>query len=199
MSNISGRFLCFVHICKVYVKECLYKLSSIGHPFQGNRNMPEYINAKENLDSADNRILRLLQKDCRLSFGKVAEKTGVSVGTAYNRVKSLENRGFVKGYTLRLNLAKLGYTLSAVIFVQAEGKHLAAAEKEIAQAENVLAVYDVTGEFDTVVIAKFKDREGLNAYIKQLASSPHIKRTATSVSLNVVKEDFEVDLPQPIE
>jgi Lrp/AsnC family transcriptional regulator, regulator for asnA, asnC and gidA len=181
------------------MKECLYKLFNIGQPFQGDQALSENKNTKETVDSADNRILRLLQRDCRQSFGKVAEKAGVSVGTAYNRVKSLEARGFVKGYTLRLDSTKLGYTLSAVIFVQADGKHLAAAEREIALAENVLAVYDITGEFDAVIIAKFKDREKLNAYIKQIASHPHIKRTATSVSLNVVKEDFDVDLPQPKE
>jgi DNA-binding Lrp family transcriptional regulator len=147
----------------------------------------------QNVDPTDRRILSLLQQECRLSFSKVAEKTDVSVGTAYNRVKSLEARGLVKGYSLLLDSAKLGYTLTAVIFVQADGKYLTAAEKEIAQGENVLAVYDVTGDFDAVVIAKFRDREELNGFIKKMASAPHVKRTVTSVSLNVVKEDFRMN------
>ncbi len=174
------------------MKKRLYKLSSIGQPFQGAHALLENKSAKENIDDTDRRIMQLLQQDCRLSFGKVAQKAGVSVGTAYNRVKRLEAQRFVKGHTLRLDSTKLGYALTAVIFVQANGKHVAAAEREIAQAKNVLAVYDITGEFDAVAIAKFKDREELNTFIKQLAFSSHIKRTATSVSLNVVKEDFEI-------
>jgi len=102
----------------------------------------------------------------------------------------------VKGYSLILDSVKSGYTLTAVIFVQADGNYLTATESEIARAENVLAVYDVTGEFDAVVIAKFKNREELNIFIKRLASAPHVKRTSTSVSLNVGKEDYRVNLPE---
>jgi DNA-binding Lrp family transcriptional regulator len=173
------------------VKKCLYKLLYTERLFQG-----VILQKNESLDPIDCRILSLLQQDCRLSFSKVAEKTHVSVGTAYNRVKSLEAKGFVKGYSLLLDSVKLGYTLAAVIFVQADGNYLTAAESEIARAENVLAVYDVTGEFDAVVIAKFKNREELNVFIKHLASAPYVKRTSTSVSLNVGKEDFRVNLPE---
>ncbi len=149
----------------------------------------------EKVDLTDRHILSLLQKDCRLSFNKVAAKAEVSVGTAYNRIKILEAKGFVKGYTALVDSGKLGYGLTAVIFVQAEGEYLPDVEKEIAKANNVVAVYDVTGEFDAAVIAKFKGREDLNIFIKHLASTPHVKRTITNVSLNTVKEDFRIKLP----
>jgi Lrp/AsnC family transcriptional regulator for asnA, asnC and gidA len=148
-----------------------------------------------NLDPTDSHILNLLQDDCRLSFNKVASKADISVGTAYNHIKNLEARGFVKGYTALVDSAKLGYSLTAVIFVQTEGEYLADIEIEIAEAKNVIAVYDVTGEFDATVIAKFKDREDLNIFIKRLASKPHVRRTITNVSLNTVKEDFRIKLP----
>jgi DNA-binding Lrp family transcriptional regulator len=147
-----------------------------------------------NVDFTDRHILNLLQDDCRLSFNKVASKADISVGTAYNRIKNLETRGFVKGYTARIDSAKMGYSLTAVIFVQTEGEHLPEVEKEIAEAKNVIAVYDVTGDFDATVIAKFKDRDDLNKFIKHLASMPHVKRTITNVSLNTVKEDFRITL-----
>jgi Lrp/AsnC family transcriptional regulator for asnA, asnC and gidA len=55
-------------------------------------------------------------------------------------------------------------------------------------------VYDVTGEFDATVIAKFKDRNSLNTFIKHIAALPYVKRTITNVSLNTVKEDFRIKL-----
>jgi len=149
---------------------------------------------QKNVDETDLKIMNLLQEDCRLSFNKVAAKTRISVGTAYNRIKSLETKGYVKGYSVLVDSAKLGYSLTAVIFVQIEGEHLSVVEKEIAQKSNVMAVYDVTGEFDAAVIAKFKDREDLSSFIKHIAALVHVKRTITNVSLETVKEDFRIKL-----
>ena len=157
--------------------------------------MPQTEDVKRKaIDHLDIKILNVLQKDCRLSFNKVAAETQVSVGTAYNRIKSLEARNYVKGYTVLVDSTKMGFPLTAVILVQAEGGHLPTVEKEIAQQSNVVAVYDITGEFDAVVLAKFRGREDLNAFIKQLAAMVYVKRTITSVSLNTVKEDFRIQL-----
>jgi DNA-binding Lrp family transcriptional regulator len=142
----------------------------------------------------DIRILSLLQEDSRLSFNKIASKLGISVGTAFNHVKNLEKEGILKGYTVILDLTKLDYGYTAIMLIQAEGEHLTDVENEIAKAANVVAVYDITGDYDAAVIAKFKDRSSLNAFIKDLITIPHIKRTVTNVALNVIKEDLGVKL-----
>jgi DNA-binding Lrp family transcriptional regulator len=149
----------------------------------------------ENLDALDKRILNLLQQDCRLSFNKIAAQADISVGTAYNRIKNLEAKGLVTKYTALVDSTKLGYNLTAIIFVQAKGEHIEKVEKQIAADYNVVAVYDVTGEFDVIVVAKFRSREELNKFVKHLAALVHVKRTITTVSLNTVKEDFRVKLP----
>jgi DNA-binding Lrp family transcriptional regulator len=133
--------------------------------------------------------MALLQENSRVSFNKIAIRLGVSVGTAYNRVKNLEATGVVKGYTAILDPAKLGYELTAMILIQAAGGHLAEVETEIAKAKSVVAVYDITGDYDAAVITKFKDRASLNDFVKSLLATPHIKRTVTNVALNVIKED----------
>jgi len=146
------------------------------------------------MDDIDMKIISLLQEDSRLSFNKIAQKLGISVGTALNRVKSLEDKGVLKGYTAIVDPNKVGYGLTAVILIQAEGKHLSNVEEEVAKINNVISVYDVTGDFDFVVIARFKDRESLNAFIKHLLTVPYIKRTVTNVALNVIKEDFRIKI-----
>ncbi|MEM2937518.1 MAG: Lrp/AsnC family transcriptional regulator [Candidatus Bathyarchaeia archaeon] len=149
----------------------------------------------EKLDDVDFKILNLLQEDSRLSYKKIADKLGISVGTAYNRIKSLERKGVLKGYTVMVDAVKIGYSLTALILIQAEGKHLLDVEKEIAKMSNVMSVYDITGDFDIAVIARFKDRDGLNQFIKSLLGLPYVKRTVTNVVLNVVKEDFKAKIP----
>ena len=148
----------------------------------------------EKIDELDLRILSVLQEDCRLSFNKIANKLNVSVGTAFNHVKSLEKKGVLKGYTAVLDSSKLGYNLNVVIMIQAEGTYLSEVENEIAKTSNVVALYDITGDYDAIAITKFKDRASLNAFIKNLLSTPHLKRTLTNVALNVVKEDPGVKL-----
>ncbi len=147
------------------------------------------------LENLDARILGLLQQNSRLSFNKIASKLGVSVGTAFNHIKNLERKGILKGYTVVLDSNKVGYGLTALIMVQVEGGNLLEVEAEISDATNVIAVYDITGEFDAAIIAKFTDRGGLNAFIKSLVTIPHVRRTVTSVVLDVVKEDLHIALP----
>jgi DNA-binding Lrp family transcriptional regulator len=151
-------------------------------------------NLNERLDDVDLRIINLLQEDSRLSYNKIARKLGISVGTAYNRIKNLEEKGVLKGYTVLIDMAKLGYNLTALILIQAEGKHLLDVETEIAKMNNVVSVYDITGDFDIAVIARFKDRDSLNQFIKSLLSLPYVKRTVTNVVLNVVKEDIKLKI-----
>ncbi len=148
------------------------------------------------IDSLDLKIIGLLQTDCRLSFSRIGHKTNVSVGTAYNRIRRLKANGLFTGCTTLIDSTKMGLDLTAVIFVQQYGSCLFDAEKKLAECANVIAVYNVTGEYDVAIIAKFKDREDLNAFIKKLASMPNVKRTITNVSLGTVKEDFRLRLSE---
>jgi DNA-binding Lrp family transcriptional regulator len=147
------------------------------------------------IDDLDLQIIKLLQEDSRISYNKMASKLGASVGTIYNRVKSLEEKGILKGYTAIIDPVKLGYGTIAIILVQAEGAHLVEVENEIAKIDNVVAVYDITGDFDIAVIARFRDRFELNSLVKKLLSMSYVKRTVTNVVLNVVKEDFRIKIP----
>ncbi|MCW4047732.1 MAG: Lrp/AsnC family transcriptional regulator [Candidatus Bathyarchaeota archaeon] len=148
----------------------------------------------ENLDDIDIRILNLLQEDSRLSYNKIAMKLRLSVGTVFNHIKNLQKKGVLQGYTVILDWTKLGYSLTALVLVQTEGKHIMEVETEIAKASNVIAVYDVTGDYDAVVVSKFKDRNSLNVFIKGLLAMPFVRRTVTNVAFSAVKEDFRVKL-----
>jgi DNA-binding Lrp family transcriptional regulator len=148
----------------------------------------------ETLDDIDIRILNLLQEDSRLSYNKIAAKLRLSVGTVFNHVKNLQKKGVLKGYTVILDWVKLGYNLSALVLVQTDGKHVTEVESDIAKSPNVVAVYDVTGDYDAVVVSKFKDRNSLNVFIKGLLAMPFVKRTVTNVAFSAVKEDFRLRL-----
>lgn len=146
------------------------------------------------LDDLDLNIIRLLEEDARRSSRELAEKLGVATGTVYNRVKKLTNEGVIKGYVPVIDSSKVGFAITALILIQADGKYLTEVENEIAKVDSACCVYDITGDFDAAVIAKFRDRASFNGFIKSVLATPHIKRTVTNVVLNIVKEDQRIKL-----
>ena len=67
------------------------------------------------LDKTDVEIIRVLEKNSRLSLRKIAKKVGVSVATVMHRINRLEKDGIVKRYTTLVDYDKLGYELQAII------------------------------------------------------------------------------------
>ncbi|MCX6695739.1 MAG: Lrp/AsnC family transcriptional regulator [Candidatus Altiarchaeota archaeon] len=145
------------------------------------------------VDDLDLKIITSLREDSRQSFRDLAEKLDVAEGTIYNRVNKLKEEGIIKKFMVDIDYGKLGYDLSAVIGIISKGGHLAELEKDLAKEKSITAVYDVTGEYDAVVVAKFKDREELNRLVKKMNTMEHIERTYTMVVLNVVKEEHGIE------
>lgn len=146
------------------------------------------------IDETDIIILKELQEDFTTSYRDIAKKLNLSVGTVHNRVKKLKEIGVIKSFAAILDAEKLGFELTAVILMQVEGEGIIEVERSIAKSKSVIAVYDTTGEFDIVVIAKFKSRDELNGFIKETLKMESIKRTVTSIALNVVKEENKLNL-----
>ena len=148
----------------------------------------------EKLDALDIKILVELQEDARKSLREIAEKLGVAEGTVYNRINKLRRMGILEKFIPIIDYSKLGFDLTAIIGITAEGGHLVEVEELLAKEPNVTAVYDVTGEFDVITVARFRSRSELNSFIKRIASLEHVKRTYTMLVLNVVKETHSIDL-----
>ena len=106
----------------------------------------------------------------------------------------MERAGIIKGYAANLDLQKLGFELAVVTEVSASKGKLAEMESEVARLPSVCAVYDVTGELDAIVIAKFPDRERLSHFTKSLLAMQTVERTNSHVVLSTVREDFRLPI-----
>jgi len=144
------------------------------------------------LNETDKKILKNLLDDARFSSRQIAKNVGVSVGTVLSRIKKMEDDGIIKGYSVVLDHEKLGYELTVVTEITVSKGRLTEMENEIAKLPNVCGVYDVTGLTDAVIIAKFRNREDLGRFTKQLLALPYIERTNTHVALTTVKENFRL-------
>lgn len=146
----------------------------------------------QSIDLTDLQILRALELDSRVSLRKLAQRVNLTPNVLRNRLDALEQRGIILGYVPIVDSAKMGYLLTAIIMIQIEGGHIRDVENEIAKENNVLSVYDITGEYDAVIFAKFRDNPSLNAFLKKLLTERFIKRTTTLVAFNAVKEYSQI-------
>lgn len=159
-----------------------------------NNNLNEYDVEPENMtltmDTLDKQILELLSDDGRKSYRKISRELGVSVGTIHNRVDKLTKSGIISKFVPVINHEKLGYTLTAVIGIEIKGGSVLNLTEKESFKNNLLAVYDVTGQFDGIIIAKFKNTFELNKFIKLLLKEENVTKTYTQTVLNIIKEEL---------
>jgi Lrp/AsnC family transcriptional regulator for asnA, asnC and gidA len=144
------------------------------------------------IDELDRKIVRAMNANARRSFREIAKAVGTSAPAVIHKVKQLEQAGAIKGYAPIVDPSYFGIALIAIIAVRIARGKLIETQKKIAVDPRVTAVYDVTGEWDSFIVGYFKDREDLNAFIKNLLSFPLVERTVTHIVLNVVKEERRV-------
>lgn len=142
------------------------------------------------IDEIDKKIIELFHEDGRISYRKIAKKLDISIGTVHNRIEKLTKNGVILKFTPVIDHEKLGYSLTTIIGVRVKGGVLKNWEDRTAYHKNVMCIYDVTGEFDAILIARFKDTQELDQFVKGLLKEPDVQRTYTQTVLNIVKEDL---------
>jgi DNA-binding Lrp family transcriptional regulator len=144
------------------------------------------------INDLDQRIVRALNQNARKSFRDVAKEVGTSVTAVINRVKKLEDAEFIRGYIPLVDPEYFGLNLTAIIAVRISKGKLLETQNQIARDARIVAVYDITGEWDSMLIGYFKDRRDLDDFIKELLSLENVDRTVTHIVLNVVKEERRI-------
>jgi Lrp/AsnC family transcriptional regulator for asnA, asnC and gidA len=144
---------------------------------------------KEHLmDDTDERILRELGKDSRKSLRKLASSIGASPSAISERIRRMESAGIIKGYTASFDYLKLGYEFVAIVQISISGGNLLEVQKKISSMPGVVAVYDVTGQYDSIAILMRKSRSELSALIKKVLAIPRVEKTNTNMVLNIMKD-----------
>ncbi len=141
------------------------------------------------LDDLDLEILRHLNQDARKSYRDIARDVKASISTVSNRIRRLEADGVITGYAPLVDESKMGFDVMAVVGVKIHKGKLLDVQRRIAKDERVTHVYDVTGEWDSIVVVRLKNTRELDAFIKRLGSMEYVENTYTQVVLNVVKEE----------
>jgi Lrp/AsnC family leucine-responsive transcriptional regulator len=98
------------------------------------------------LDRLDIAILEALQENARTPLSEIGRRVGLSQPATSERVKRLEDRGILAGYTARLDAAALGLGMMAIIRLKTTHEHIKPALKAFAEMPHVIEVHRLTGE-----------------------------------------------------
>ncbi|TFG19570.1 MAG: Lrp/AsnC family transcriptional regulator [Promethearchaeota archaeon] len=140
------------------------------------------------LESIDYDILRILSKDSRKSNRKLGEELEKSPTTIGKHIEELIERKILKEFTIMIDYEKLGYDIIALVELNISQGKMLEVENDIAKDPHIFGVYDVTGKYDALLLARFKTRTELSEMVKNINSKPYIENTNTHLILNVIKE-----------
>ncbi len=149
------------------------------------------MHSDKTLDDTDYSILRELRANCRRSYRELAQVLGMSPAALIERIKRIEKQGIIKKYSADIDFTKLKYEFTAFINVRINKGALLEVQRKIASLPSVAAVYDVTGDYDSLVYALCKNRSEMSQLIKKINKIEEVQRTNTTLSLNVIKEVHE--------
>jgi Lrp/AsnC family leucine-responsive transcriptional regulator len=152
-----------------------------------------------NIDSTDLRILTELQNDSSLTNIELARRVHLSPSPCLTRVKSLEAAGVITRYVALVNPKQLGLTLSVFISISLKEQSksaLAEFEQRIAEHDEVMECYLMTGDSDYLIRVAVTDISALEKFIlDQLSPISGIEKIRSSFALKQVC--YKTALPMP--
>lgn len=152
-----------------------------------------------NINSVDLRILNELQKDGSLSNLELARRVHLSPSPCLARVKALEASGIIDRYVALVSAAALGLGLNVFINISLKTQSkqaLADFEQRIAEHDEVMECYLMTGDSDYLIRVAVTDMAALERFIlDQLTPIPGLEKIRTSFTLKQVR--YKTALPLP--
>jgi Lrp/AsnC family transcriptional regulator, leucine-responsive regulatory protein len=149
------------------------------------------------LDRTDLKILRLLQKNGRLSNAELADKAGVSPATCHRRTQRLFEEGFVKEVRAMVAPRKVGkgaLVMVGVVLDRSTPESFASFEQAIAKLKFILDCHLVAGDFDYFLKIRVGDMEDFNRiHGEQLIALPGVRQTRTFFVMKEVVDNAPLE------
>lgn len=147
------------------------------------------------LDDIDRQILDLLQREARMTNAAIAAEVGLTAPSVFERIRKLEQRGVIRGYTINIDPAVLGKTMTAFIRVTAAfDKRYDTGIAAISRDADVLECYGVAGEDCLVIKTVVGDPGELNALLHRIRGHVTVQHSVTMIALRALKEDAPLNV-----
>ena len=135
-------------------------------------------------------ILAALQENGRSSLGSIATRVGLSSPATAERIRKMEDRGVIRGYSVHVSPASLALDITAIIQVRVDSStHYPKFLKKATAHEEILECHAITGEASHLLKIRTRNTETLERLLGELQSWPGVKASRTNLVLSTHKEE----------
>jgi DNA-binding Lrp family transcriptional regulator len=144
------------------------------------------------LDDIDRHIVHEMARDARIANNALAERVGIAPSTCLGRVRSLRERGVIRGYHADVDPAALGRPLQAMIAVRLQSharSRIRAFVADVAGLPEVLNVFFLAGKDDFLLHVAAASTASLRDFVETLSSNGDVSYTETSLIFEHIRAD----------
>ena len=151
-----------------------------------------------NLDTIDLAILELLQKNGRMRRNDLAEQVNLSLPSVSERLRKLEETGYITGYYAKVDHKKMGKDITAFIFVSIDSsKHYQSFVDHVHALDDIIECHAVTGEGSHLIKIRTENTSTLEKLLGKIQSWTGVTGTKTHLVLSTTKETTRIKLAIP--
>ena len=141
-------------------------------------------------DELDITLLYELMQDGSVSIPVLSRKMGINASVLYSRIKRMTKNGLIKKFTIEIDDALLGISVKASVGINRDPKLKNTIHDSLMDADEVVAISEVTGRFDMIIQVYAKDLSTLHTIvIEKIGGIPGIYNTETFVELQKTDKD----------
>ncbi len=146
------------------------------------------------IDGIDGQILTILQQDARASNAEIARQVGLAPSAVLERVRKLEERGVIRGYSVDIDPPAIDFGLTAIVAVRTSECGDGVGD-QLAAVPEILEVHEVAGEDCFYIKIRTRDTESLGRLLRErIKAIPRVLNTNTTVVLKTFKESVELPI-----
>lgn len=143
-------------------------------------------------DEQDRKILRILLADSRRTLQDIGREVGLSTTSCWNRIKRMEEAGTIQGYTVKVDLAQIGYQDTVIVQVTLEShtdEILYEFGRALESIPEVLEAFLISGDYDYFIRIAVKDTRDYERLLRErLYKIPGIRHSKSSFVLKTLKK-----------
>jgi len=148
---------------------------------------------RHQLDKVDRTLLHILQESGRCKRNELAEATGLSIPSVSERLKKLEESGFIRGYRAILDPELMGFGIMAfiVVTVDSSGNYPSFID-HVRRMDEIAECHAITGEGTHMLKVRTKTTSDLERLLSEIQSWEGVTKTTTRVALSSPKESTKI-------
>jgi len=136
------------------------------------------------LDPLDHQLIQLLKVNARLPMVQLAKALGCARSTAQLRLKALEDRGVITGYTVGLKVARASASISAMVLISIESKNEPEVVRALTHRYEITKLFSVSGRYDLCAMLSTESTHELDAVIDKIRAIKGVVDTFSTILLS---------------